>query len=58
MGTAVVGEGGGGEGSKEQGGWGETNPMVILAYMPQGVGFGTLRAIVCVGGVRERGGDG
>lgn len=53
-----MGEGGGGEGSKEQEGWGETNPMVILAYMPQGVGFGTLRAIVCVGGVRERGGDG
>jgi hypothetical protein len=33
----------------EQGGWdgeGRTNPIVILAYMPQGVGFGALRTIV------------
>jgi hypothetical protein len=27
--------------------------MVILAYMPQGVGFGTLRAIVCGGRAKE-----
>ena len=41
-----MGEGGGHEGSKGDGR--RTNPMVILAYMRQGVGFGALRAIVCM----------
>lgn len=40
-------------GSKGDGGG--TNPMVILAYMPHGVGFGTLRAILCERGVKGRG---
>lgn len=42
-------------GERGERGWGETNPMVILAYMRQGVGFGALRAIMCERRVRERG---